>query len=503
MTELIPETEKNITDNLAEGARGGAIAFILKISSTVLGFLNQVILARILGAGGLGEVILAVTVVRISIQIAKFGMEETMMKFIPLYIDRKDDAQLKGTILFAIKFCLVFSVIFMLFVLMFSKFIALNIFHSEGLLKLMPVVIIAIPAWAMRDVIGGILRGYKETFRSLIPESIVSPFFKIVVFLILIINDVTPLYAVIAFVSGEVISMFLSVTFLLSKVNKIKCVKQQCDNRKILEVAYSIIFTGMGAMLYTQADIWILGIFTSTENVGIYGVTSKLVLLVYFPMMAFTAIIPSIVSSVHASGDQAELSRIVRETTRWTLSIALPIILILSIEGEFILKYFYGPEFAPGYIALLILTIAHMIKASAGLVGTVLQMTGGHKFFMKINIIGGIINVILNMVLVPRFGMNGAAISTAFCIVMIDIVCIFVIYRSLSIFTIAKGIKFDLAFIGIIVIIYSLTRYINFQSGPHILLGISLTVYLWKTLVNHDIPWRLLIPQKKGAHEIK
>ena len=119
MAENLSETEKNNTDNLAEGARGGAIAFILKISSTVLGFLNQVILARILGAGGVGEVILAVTVVRISIQIAKFGMEETMTKFIPLYIDRKDDAKLKGTILFAIKFCLFFSVIFMLFVLVF------------------------------------------------------------------------------------------------------------------------------------------------------------------------------------------------------------------------------------------------------------------------------------------------------------------------------------------------------------------------------------------------
>lgn len=93
------DIKKHKKDNLTVGAKGGAIAFILKIASTVLGFLNQVALARILGAGGVGEVLLAISVVRIFSQIAKFGMEEAMMRFVPLYIDRKDDARLKGAII--------------------------------------------------------------------------------------------------------------------------------------------------------------------------------------------------------------------------------------------------------------------------------------------------------------------------------------------------------------------------------------------------------------------
>jgi stage V sporulation protein B len=178
-------------DNLAVGAKGGAIAFGLKIANTALGFLNQIILARILGAGGVGEVILAITVVRISAQIAKFGMEETLMKFIPLYFDQKDDSRLKGTIYFALKFCFLFSIVFMLLVLVSSKYIAMNIFHSEGLIKLIPVIAVSIPAWVIRDVIGGILKGYKDALRALIPESIVAPFFKIIVFLLLILKGIS------------------------------------------------------------------------------------------------------------------------------------------------------------------------------------------------------------------------------------------------------------------------------------------------------------------------
>lgn len=491
------EIKSKESDNLADGAKGGAIAFGLKICNTLLGFLNQVILARILGAGGMGEIILAITVVRISAQIAKFGMEETMMKFIPLYIEQDNSARLKGTIDFTIKFCLLFSVVFMLLVLMSSKYISINIFHSEELQKLLPVVIIAIPAWVIRDVSGGILRGYKDVLRALIPESLISPFFRILVFLLLLIKGVSPLYAIIAFVTGEILAAIVSIIYLHSKIKGLSPVKKECEHKKVFDVAYSIIFTSMSVLLYTQADVWILGMFTSTEMVGIYGIAAKLVLLVYFPMMAFGVIIPPLISSIYVSGNIDELQKVVSESTRWILSMAMPIMLILSMEGKYILKYAYGPEFVSGYVPLLILVFGQLIKACAGLIGVILQMTGQHKVYMKINICFGILNIILNIVLIPFYGMIGAAIATAFCLSMIDIICILIIYKRLTIVTLAKDLKFDLVFIAIITAVYCLFNYINFDIGNHLLLFVALMGYLWKSITNHDIPWKLLIGKYK------
>lgn len=490
MAKIEPDIKKQGDGNLEIGAKGGAIAFGLKIGNTALGFLNQIILARLLGAGGLGEVILVITLLRISAFVAQFGMADTMMKFIPLYIDQKDDSRLKGTISFAIKFCLVFSTLFMLLILVFSKYISINIFHSKGMLILIPIAVAAIPAWAIRDVIGGILRGHKDALRALIPESLVSPFFRIVIFLILIVKGISPLYAVIAFVAGEILAVTVSIKFLLTKIKRLRPVKTQCEYKKIMDVAYTIIFTGMGVLLYTQADIWILGMFTSMETVGIYGIAAKLVLLVYFPIMAFAAIVPSIISSVHTSGDIVELRRVIRESTRWILSMAMPVILILFIEGKNILQYVYGLEFAAGYAPLLILIVGQLIKASAGLIGVILQMTGEHKVYMKINIIWGILNIILNLLLIPRFGMLGAAIATAFCLSMVDIICIFVIHKRLSVLTLAKGMKFDIVFSVVVVAIYLYLNYTGFYIGQHLLLIGALAVYLWKSIINHDIPWR-------------
>ncbi len=357
----------------------------------------------------------------------------------------------------------------------------------------MPIVIIAIPAWVIRDIIGGIMKGHKDALRALIPESLISPLFRITVFLILILRGVSPVYAVIAFVAGEMMAVITSIIFLQNKLKGLRGVKKQCDNKKILDVAYTVIFTSMSVLLYTQADIWILGMLSTTDTVGIYGIASKLVLLVYFPMMAFGVIIPPLISSIHASGSLDELRKMVAESTRWILSMSMPIILILTIEGNEILKYVYGPDFTAGYIPLLILVSGQLIKACAGLIGVILQMTGEHKIYMKVTIFWGIINIILNIILVPRFGMIGAATATTVCLSMIDIICIFIIYKRLSVLTLAKGLKFDIGYIAIVATSYFIINYYELYMGQHYLLFAALSVYLWKSIRNNDIPWRLFI----------
>ena len=493
------EIENNNSSNLETGARGGAIAFGLKIFATLLGFLNQIALARILGAGGVGEVILAVTVIRISVQIAKFGMEEAVMKFIPVYIGENDVPRLKGTIFFALKFCLLVSILFMFLIIGASKFISINIFDSEGLLKLLPLIAVSIPLWAIRDVIGGILRSHKEALRSFIPEMFVSPVFRLGIFLVLALWGASPMDAIVAFVIGEILAVITSIIFLKGRIKELKPERTECDHGKILGVAYTIIFTSMSVLLYTQADIWIIGMYMPTEIVGIYGISSKLVLLVYFPMLAFAAIVPPLISSIYVSGNAEELEKMVGESTRWILSLAMPIILILLFEGKLLLEHAYGPEFAAGYTVLLILIAGQVIKAFAGLTGVILQMTGGHKVYMKVNIVWGIINIVLNILLVPRYGMIGAAAATAFSLSMIDIICIFIIYKRLSLVTLAKGFKFDLVFAGVVACGYFFIRYIDLPAGQHLLLAAALAVYAWKSIVNHDIPWKLLTSKYRNG----
>lgn len=484
-------------DNLAKGARGGAVAFFLKTVSTSLAFINQIILARILGAEGIGDVLLAISVVKVFGLVGKFGMEEAMMRVVPSYIEKEEDARLRGALHFALRLCFIMSIVLAVAVWSCSKFISINMFHSEGLLRLLPFVAVAIPLSVIYEVIGGILKGFKETSRALLPQFIVSPVLRIVTFLYLSLKVSDPLYAIYAFITGEILALVLAVIFLREKTREIKPVNRKNEYKKIFHIAYPMIFTVFSVYLFTQADLWMVGMLASTEEVGIYGVTAKLATLIAFPLGALSAIIPPLISSIHTSGDLNELRKVVRWSTRWILSIAIPIILILVLEGEIILKYVFGETFMVGYTALLILSIGLLIHVGSGLVGYFLQMTGWHKGYMKITIIFGMLNVVLNVILVPRFGINGTALSTAFCLAMVNIVSVYVAYRKYSVLMLPRGLGFDILFGAVVALFYFFCRYTGFETGYHILLIAALTVYVGKSIVNHDIPWRLIVTKYK------
>lgn len=474
------------------------MAFVLKILSVALLLLNQIALARILGPDGIGQVLLALSVVNISSLLAKFGMEDAMMRFVPMYIDQEDRAKLKGTIYFALTVCFSMSVISILFVTVLSDLISVRVFHSEGLAKLLPVAAVAILANVTRGVMGGILKGYRDTFKAVLPEFCISPSLRLVVFLFLSIIDGNPVFAIYSFVSGEVISALLSAAFLLKRIRNINSEESRGEYKKVLDVAFTMVFTGgLSIILFTQADLWVVGMFRSTEDVGIYGVTAKLVMLIILPLTTFSTIIPPLIASIYTSGDLTSLKKLVSESSRWILSISMPIILILILEGELILKLVFGDKFVIGYSALLILTVGQLINVSVGLVGYLLQMTGGHRAIMKINISWGILNVILNVILVRHYGIVGAALSTAFCLAMGNITAIIVTYKRLSVITLAKGLKFDILFATVIGIVYYISKYNNIHSGNHLILLCALTIYIWKSMANHDLPWRFLIQKIK------
>lgn len=489
---------KQKEDNLKVGFKGGAIAFVLQASSAVLGFLNTIILARILGAGGLGEVILAMSVMSICAMIAGFGMNAAMMRFVPFYIEKKEEAKVKGIIYFFLKFCFGLSVAFSALMVLFSNFISSNIFHSQGLLKLLPITALILPFYVLNGVISGTLRGYKDTFKSLFPHMFVSPFLKVIVFLLLSLRSISSMYAIVALLIAEIISLVFYLIFLFKKMDKAKPLYEWSEYKEIFDVGLITVFNIFSSFLYTQADLWIIGMFTSTETVGVYGVVTRLVTLIAFSLGAFSTIIPPIISAIYTSGDRDEMQKIVSESTRWSLSVSIPIILLLVLEGKFILRYAYGEKFIDGYIPLVILSIGQLINVGAGLVGWLLQITGGHRVYLGINIFCGLFSIVLNIILVPRFGITGAAISAAFSLAMVNIISIFVVRNRLSILTLANGLKFDVGFSIIIAILYILVNYNGFYMGLHILSVVALIAYISKTIINRDLPLQYLLQRYRS-----
>ena len=113
--------------------------------------------------------------------------------------------------------------------------------------------------------------------------------------------------------------------------------------------------------------------------------------------------------------------------------VATPLALILFIWGKTLLTLIFGTEFEVGYSALVILVLAQLVNASFGAIGVLMNMTRNEKFLARALGIASAANVILNIILIPFFGIIGAATATVISIAIWNTLLFVVAKRKIGI----------------------------------------------------------------------
>ena len=152
-------------------------------------------------------------------------------------------------------------------------------------------------------------------------------------------------------------------------------------------------------------------------------------------LMAVNSIAAPKFSEIHSSGDIDALKRIVQQSTKTIFWVSAPVLFVLIFFPSSILSMF-GDEFKLAAMCLIILSIGKMFSAISGSVGTFLQMVGRQKIFQNILIVAALINVGLNSLLIPNYGIEGAAIASTVSGVFWNLLMIFYIKKHFGFYTI-------------------------------------------------------------------
>jgi O-antigen/teichoic acid export membrane protein len=175
-------------------------------------------------------------------------------------------------------------------------------------------------------------------------------------------------------------------------------------------------------IINSQADILVLGLFRTSDDVGVYKVAAQAAMLIPFGLQAVNMVIMPYIARLHAEGDHPRLQRLVTQSARAILALALPLVLAFVFFGDAILAFAFGAEYARGHLALILLSLGQLVNAAMGSVGVLLNMTGHERDTLRGVAVAALANLILNFLLIPPFGLLGAAAATA---------CTFVIWNFL------------------------------------------------------------------------
>ncbi len=174
------------------------------------------------------------------------------------------------------------------------------------------------------------------------------------------------------------------------------------------------LIAGIG-VLNAQVGIVMVGYYLPADQVGIFRVALLGAGLVGFGLQAANAVLPTQFARLRQLGDRVQLQQLVTLSARLILLSAVPVALVLMVWGGTLAAWLFGAEFGAAGTALLILAGGELVGASMGSLGFLLSMSGEEKSALRVLAGTAAVNVVLNVLLIPGHGIEGAAMASALC----------------------------------------------------------------------------------------
>lgn len=401
-----------------DGARGllvrGTLGTgLLRLLSAGLGFLASILLARRLGVGEYGQYAFALSCVSVLGVLGAAGLDRLLIRLAAAFRTQGVWNSLAGLLRWAGGAGLAVSLTLAALAAGIGAAFAAR--HAV-LPSAFPAAWLLAPLLVLMRLPQAALRGLNQVVRSQIPETLVQPVILIVGIVAtgwfgngrLTASEALGVYA-IATLAGIVTAFGLLWRVLPSEIKKAAPTYQP---RLWIAGALPLLLVSGLDIVNTQMNILMLGSLAGARAVSLYAAAERGAGLVAFPLTAANASLAPLFAGLYAAGERERLQRLVTKSARAILLCSTLLALALAVGGTWFLRFF-GPGFLPARHALLILSAGQWINAAMGTVASLLLMTGHAREAARGLAVTVAVNFLLNLALIPRWGVEGAAFAAA------------------------------------------------------------------------------------------
>jgi len=428
--------------DFSELFKKGGISFLMRIGGQIMGFVITFIIAYYFGAKGLGDYVLAIIVLRVFTLIAKLGIDTASIRFIASYATKGQWSLVKEyrkKIIILLTFSTLFCSCLMYY---FSQEIAETIGANPEYIRLNAFFVLPM-AFFMLNYQS--LRGMKKIAEYSFFYWMSRTFFSAIIILIAVQFSEHPNIPIYAFLLGLVFSSILSYLVFRKKLNyklqvhklvkTVDRIKELVSMKAIILVSLPLMLAQSGQFVIAWTDKLMLGGMATSYDVGVYDVAFKLSMFVNIALSSVTSISAPKFAEMYEKKDFVRLENIVNQATKLIFWTSLPLLLLFFFFSVDILRLF-GPDFESGLKVFYFLCFARGVSAFTGPAGNLLQMTGRHVIFMNVLFAGAIVNIALNYLLIPLYGIEGAAISSMSSIIFWNLAMVYFVKKEFGFFTI-------------------------------------------------------------------
>jgi O-antigen/teichoic acid export membrane protein len=413
--------------------RGAGLALIIQVVAAGLSYASQVLLARVLGTKEFGVYIFAWSWTLPIATAAAIGLSTAVVRFVPEYITQDRWGHLSGLIRRSMSLVLAGGVAAAVLALLILHLLADRL--AEVYFSATQIALICVPFATVTVLLSGVSRGFGWVGHAFVPERILIPAALILGTLIHVVFIGVPSASNILIwvaVGCAVIALAQTLSFRSAVPKKIRTAEPIYETGSWLRVAIPLFLADGIFLVLWNSDTVMLGAFMQPQDVSVYHAATRTAALTYLIHNAVRSFAEPKFAAIYARQQLAETQKFARSISSWMFWSSLVAVVGIAVLGKFILSLF-GAEFLVGYPVLLFLCGGWLATMVVGPVDAYLAMTGHQDDVLYIHTACAVLNIIFNLVLIPTYGVMGAAVATVLARIISQAVFYIAVRRRLGI----------------------------------------------------------------------
>jgi O-antigen/teichoic acid export membrane protein len=490
------------SDVQAKYLRGSSLLLGGRVISVLINLAVQVITVRYLAKTDYGAFAYALAVASMGSTAIHLGLDKALPRLVPIYLERNDAARVFGSLWLVTTTIVGLGGALVLLFHGLKEVIAGNLVADSRAMSLLLVLIALSPLHAYTTILEGLVAVFAGARGIFIRRHIVGPGMKLAVVLAVVAATGDVYMLAYGYLAGAVIGIWLYATILLKEWRKqdvlhyLRPSNIICPAREVFAFGLPLYCTQLSVLLRTALPVLMLEYFRTTAAVADYRAVVSIAGLNLVVYDAFFLLFVPAASRMFARADAQGISDLFWKTARWIAVLTLPVFLVTCSLAESITVLLFGEEYVGAGVLLAILAAGQYVHAALGFNAAALRVHGKLRLILLTDVLATACAVVLALVLIPRYGAVGAAVSTAVTVVLHNVLnhaCLWVGKTGIRLFEWQFLRLYGLTVAAAIAMLV-----INRYFAPPFLVGIALAVCASLAVLRvarHDLDLEATFPE--------
>ena len=411
---------------------GTGFIFIGTLLSMFLVLISKVIIARYWSEDQYGIFALVISISNILLIISTFGFKQGLARSIAFSHGKKEYKKIRVYIKTSLFLSLFISILISIIIFVLSDLIAINVFHNMSYSNPLKIISFSIPFLTVIQIIVSIYRGFSQVKQTVYFDYILKNMFFPIFLIIIVVLGLSFINVFYSYIFSIIITCIILIYYAARKVSSLNFLFNKSIDKTVAKelIFFSLPLLGTAVLntVISSTDVIMIGAFLSSANVAFYNVAINISSFISFALSALLVIYIPVITGLFAKKNFDELKRNFSIITKWISSISFPLFLLVFLFPAESINILFGPDYIFGSDALRILSLGFMINNLVGPCGATLISVGKSRFVMFTTLATAIINVVFNALLIPVYGIVGAAAVSGFSLVSINLLKSYKLY---------------------------------------------------------------------------